>query len=312
MGPPPFLLSGVGGAPSSRLTQADLQLNLSEVQRPGRLAGRPRNLWFPLLTRVYLMYYRRSIQAIPKTACAALLCLSLAPALGLGILKLSAQARRAPAQEAVAPSLFQGLTYRMVGPSRGGRVTAVAGHRSHPHTFYMGATGGGVWKTTTTEPAGYPISDGYFATGSIGAIRVARFRPEVVYVGPVRTDSGATSSSARASTGPLMPARPGTRGPRGTWGTSAPWRSTRATRHRVYVAAIGNPSRQEPGTWRLPHHGRGTGAGRRSSSSRTAWAPSTWSSTLPTPTRSTPPCGVPSGSRGPSSAGWRRRDEDGI
>ncbi len=44
--------------------------------------------------------------------------------------------------------LFSDMQYRMVGPSRGGRVTAVAGHRAQPYTFYMGATGGGVWKTT--------------------------------------------------------------------------------------------------------------------------------------------------------------------
>ena len=42
--------------------------------------------------------------------------------------------------------VFQDLNYRNVGPSRGGRVTAVAGHPAHPFTFYMGATGGGVWK----------------------------------------------------------------------------------------------------------------------------------------------------------------------
>ena len=51
------------------------------------------------------------------------------------------------AHESYSPDLFSGLSYRMVGPSRGGRVTAVAGHRAEPSTFYMGATGGGVWKT---------------------------------------------------------------------------------------------------------------------------------------------------------------------
>ncbi|HEV2665528.1 MAG TPA: hypothetical protein VG324_11485, partial [Blastocatellia bacterium] len=48
----------------------------------------------------------------------------------------------------IDPKLFQGLRYRNIGPHRGGRVTAVAGHRRQPHIFYMGATGGGVWKTT--------------------------------------------------------------------------------------------------------------------------------------------------------------------
>jgi hypothetical protein len=46
----------------------------------------------------------------------------------------------------------------------------------------MGATGGGVWKTTDYGISWHPISDGYFATGSIGAIRVAESDPDVVYV----------------------------------------------------------------------------------------------------------------------------------
>ncbi|UCF41519.1 MAG: hypothetical protein JSW43_04100, partial [Gemmatimonadota bacterium] len=82
-----------------------------------------------------------------------------------------------------ASALFSGLEYRMVGPSRGGRVTAVAGHVAHPGTFYMGATGGGVWKTTDYGITWHNVSDGYFATGSIGAIRVADSDPDIVYVG---------------------------------------------------------------------------------------------------------------------------------
>jgi photosystem II stability/assembly factor-like uncharacterized protein len=85
--------------------------------------------------------------------------------------------------QTVDPSMFDGLSYRNVGPSRGGRVTTVAGHRSHPSTFYMGATGGGVWKTTNYGATWRNISDGYFATGSIGAIRVAPSEPTTVYVG---------------------------------------------------------------------------------------------------------------------------------
>ena len=51
----------------------------------------------------------------------------------------------------------------------------------------MGATGGGVWKTENYGADWYPVSDGYFGTGSIGAIRVAPSDPEVIYVG---TDLG--------------------------------------------------------------------------------------------------------------------------
>ena len=88
----------------------------------------------------------------------------------------------ASGNEIYAPELFSGLSYRTVGPSRGGRVTAVAGHRDKPSTFYMGASGGGVWKTTDYGQTWHPISDGYFATGSIGAIRVAESDPNIVYV----------------------------------------------------------------------------------------------------------------------------------
>jgi hypothetical protein len=83
----------------------------------------------------------------------------------------------------IPEDLFSGLKYRSIGPSRGGRVTAVAGHARQPSIFYMGATGGGVWKTSDYGVTWRPISDGYFATGSIGAIRVAESNESVVYVG---------------------------------------------------------------------------------------------------------------------------------
>ena len=84
---------------------------------------------------------------------------------------------------AVSPSLFDGMRYRTVGPSRGGRVTTVAGHPSHPETFYMGTVGGGIWKTSDYGQSWRPISDGYLATGSLGAIRVAPSDPDIVYAG---------------------------------------------------------------------------------------------------------------------------------
>lgn len=83
----------------------------------------------------------------------------------------------------VDAKLFQALRYRSIGPARGGRVTAVAGHRRQPHTFYMGATGGGVWKTTDAGQNWQNISDGFFETASIGAIAVAESDPNIIYVG---------------------------------------------------------------------------------------------------------------------------------
>jgi len=75
------------------------------------------------------------------------------------------------------------MQYRNVGPTRGGRVTAVTGIPSRPHEFYMGSTGGGVWKTTDYGQSWQNVSDGYFHTASIGALRVAPSNPDIIYVG---------------------------------------------------------------------------------------------------------------------------------
>ena len=80
-------------------------------------------------------------------------------------------------------SLFRALTWRPVGPFRGGRVTAVAGVLDQPLVYYMGATGGGVWKTTDGGLTWQATSDKDFTAGSIGAIAVAPSDPNVVYVG---------------------------------------------------------------------------------------------------------------------------------
>jgi photosystem II stability/assembly factor-like uncharacterized protein len=81
------------------------------------------------------------------------------------------------------PSYFKGLKYRCIGPSRGGRVTTVTGIASQSSVFYMGATGGGVWKTMDYGRNWVNVSDGFFETGSVGAIQVANSDPNVIYVG---------------------------------------------------------------------------------------------------------------------------------
>jgi len=80
-------------------------------------------------------------------------------------------------------SLYNVMRWRCIGPYRGGRVTAVAGVSSKPYTFYFGATGGGVWKTEDGGLNWRPISDGFFKTGSVGAIAVSEWDQNVVYVG---------------------------------------------------------------------------------------------------------------------------------
>ena len=83
---------------------------------------------------------------------------------------------------ALDPFLLNGLSYRYVGPTRGGRVTAVAGHASQPATFYFGGTGGGVFRTTNAGRSWTPITDGQIPVGSIGAIEVAPSNANVIYV----------------------------------------------------------------------------------------------------------------------------------
>jgi len=81
------------------------------------------------------------------------------------------------------PSLYKEMKWRCIGPYRGGRVTAVAGIPSQPYTYYFGATGGGVWKTEDGGLNWNPVSDGFFKTGSVGAVAVSELDPNIVYVG---------------------------------------------------------------------------------------------------------------------------------
>ncbi|MBV6428365.1 MAG: hypothetical protein KIPDCIKN_02892 [Haliscomenobacter sp.] len=78
---------------------------------------------------------------------------------------------------------FRGLQWRNVGPFRGGRCVAVTGVRQKPFTFYMGAAGGGLWLTEDGGIHWRNISDGFFSSGSIGAIAVSESDPNVVYAG---------------------------------------------------------------------------------------------------------------------------------
>ncbi|MGI9205529.1 MAG: WD40/YVTN/BNR-like repeat-containing protein [Woeseiaceae bacterium] len=126
-----------------------------------------------------------------------------------GILIACFLATPAYTQETVDPDLFSALKWREIGPWRGGRVTAVTGVPGNPRLYYMGATGGGVWKTVNAGISWENISDDYFNVGTIGAIAVAESDINVIYAGtgeaPIRgvttshgdgiyksTDAGAT------------------------------------------------------------------------------------------------------------------------
>ena len=140
---------------------------------------------------------------------------------------------------------FKDLSYRMVGPYRGGRSTAATGFLNNADRWLMGTTGGGVWETTDNGVTWENISDGYFG-GSIGAVRVADSDQNVIYVG-----EGSACIRGNTSTG------------RGTWKSMDDGRTwsfiglpeagqiPRIEVHPhdhdlVYVAALGHPFGKNP------------------------------------------------------------------
>ena len=82
-----------------------------------------------------------------------------------------------------ANDYFQPLKYRNIGPFRGGRSVTATGVIGDPMTYYMGTTGGGVWKTESAGQRWENISDGFFELGSVGAVSVSASNPNIVYVG---------------------------------------------------------------------------------------------------------------------------------
>jgi photosystem II stability/assembly factor-like uncharacterized protein len=88
----------------------------------------------------------------------------------------------------VPQSLFSNLKWRNIGPFRGGRSLAVTGHPDQPSTWYFGATGGGVWKTTDGGQAWNCISDSTFGSSSVGCIAVAPSDPNTIYIGMGETE----------------------------------------------------------------------------------------------------------------------------
>jgi photosystem II stability/assembly factor-like uncharacterized protein len=89
----------------------------------------------------------------------------------------------AVATESISNGVYDAFQYRNIGPTRGGRVTSVTGTVAAPSTFYLGASGGGVWKTDDYGASWRNVSDGFFATPSIGDIAVAQNDANIVYVG---------------------------------------------------------------------------------------------------------------------------------
>ncbi|MDH7513182.1 MAG: hypothetical protein QHH14_09580 [Clostridiales bacterium] len=156
------------------------------------------------------------------------------------------------------PSLYKAMEWRCIGPYRGGRVTAVAGIPDQPLVYYFGATGGGVWKTEDAGLSWRCVSDGFFRTGSVGAIAVSEWDPNVVYVGmgeaPIRGNVSHGDGMYKSTDGGK------------TWkhvGLEATSQISRVRIHPrnpdlVYVAALGHVygSNEERGVFRSSDGGK--------------------------------------------------------
>jgi photosystem II stability/assembly factor-like uncharacterized protein len=138
-------------------------------------------------------------------------------------------------------SQWSGLHYREVGPWRGGRVTTVTGVPSQPLTYYMGSTGGGVWKTTDAGHTWNNTTDGQIPVGSMGAIAVADSGENIVYAGTGSSKIRSNVSIGRGMYKSVNGAK--------TWsfiglrdvGQIATVRVNPSNPDEVFVAALGNP-----------------------------------------------------------------------
>jgi photosystem II stability/assembly factor-like uncharacterized protein len=147
---------------------------------------------------------------------------------------------------AVDPDLYDGMRYRMVGPLRGGRVTAVTGFADDVHSYVQGASGGGVWHTDDAGHHWWPMADDALTAGAVGAVAVADADPTVLYVGTgsvcirgnVSVGRGAWKSEDRGDTWTFigLPAS-------GAIGEIVVHPDDPAT---VYAAALGNPFGPNP------------------------------------------------------------------
>ena len=140
---------------------------------------------------------------------------------------------------------FKDLRFRMVGPFRGGRSSAVTGFPGDADRWLMGTTGGGVWETTDNGASWQNISDAFFG-GSIGAVKVAESDPNVIYVGQGSADIRGNTSTGRGMWKSMDAGR--------TWtfiGLPEAGQIGRIEVHPddhnlVYVAALGHPFGKNP------------------------------------------------------------------
>ncbi|MEI6263842.1 MAG: glycosyl hydrolase [Sphingobacteriia bacterium] len=85
-------------------------------------------------------------------------------------------------------SPFKGMTWRNIGPNRGGRSLGIAGSSKRKLEYYFGAVGGGLWKTTDGGLNWKPVTDGQITSSSVGAVAVSESNPDIVYIGTGETE----------------------------------------------------------------------------------------------------------------------------
>ena len=152
---------------------------------------------------------------------------------------------------------FPDLEWRSIGPNRGGRSIAVAGHTDRPNEYYFGATGGGLWKTEDSGSSWNPVTDGYIGSSSVGAVAVASSNPDIVYLG---MGEGQLRANVLQGDGIYRSSDAGS-----TWTHAGLAETETITRIRihpsdpktVYVAALGSPfsSNTQRGVFRTSNSG---------------------------------------------------------
>src|ERR1022692_5014360 len=144
--------------------------------------GRPTTLWLPLFLAILPMWAQSAAfaQTKPERQSKAAKPTQTAPA----STATSSDQKSAAESESDKPEdkLFKGMKYRMIGPFRGGRSLTAAGIPGDPTTYYFGATGGGVWKSTDGAMTWSPMFDKE-GSGSIGSLAVANSDHNTIYAG---------------------------------------------------------------------------------------------------------------------------------
>ncbi|QNL52013.1 glycosyl hydrolase [Olivibacter sp. SDN3] len=79
--------------------------------------------------------------------------------------------------------ILQSMSWRNIGPNRGGRSLGIAGSTKRKNEYYFGAVGGGLWKTIDGGLTWKPVTDGQINSSSVGAVAVSESNPDMVYIG---------------------------------------------------------------------------------------------------------------------------------